>query len=457
MSLKNNIIFTVALVIFSTSSIAAIEEQSCDSLKAWTESYDANQFFEPRSGVKLNVLFSDENVVPVFKESVLKWTREDVKQVQGWLGKCRKQAYAKKDKATGEQFYAAIKSLKLAARAMKPIWAEQMRERKQQALQQKEERVKKDDESREQKRSSAERVVKQPKAESKRQKVVFSAEQQASLIAKIDAVPNHQSGYLQLNRIAYELDLSIMSREQRDAYNVAMRQKQEQIKLAMAEQEAKAKAEASKPIDLSQYLSKFVLGDEVDELTINGLRPGQSKKQAANILRNKWGLASDGMTLDASKFAVQSQDRARFKAERRNGGTVSLSTMDDGDVGQFIINDYFLAMSVPTQAQRWLTDKIGKPNKVQPGGGGVFMMWKDSNYRLQVFVSNQLDVFWKGAGYKSRIAMSFWSEDYEDHLEEVNERCEDIKSKNRNEWSSKESTIFMTQCSLGSSRIKPGL
>lgn len=460
--MKQHMMITIAIAILllvaPLISGASIEKPSCEKIKAWTESHEAKQNFEPHPGVLLNTLFKDDKLIPVFNKPVVEWDREDFRLLQGWLSACRKQAYAEKDRAAGEQIYAAIKSTKLASRAMKPVWSEQKKKRQQLAAQNASKRqVKIADEN--QRMSEREKAHQKSKSVSKNPKAQFTPEQHEALLNQIEAVPDTRAGIAQLSRIDYHTNpkLWLMSREQRDSYNRAFQDKRRAINAKLADEEAKAKAEALKPMDLASRLAWLFKGDEVDELTIGGIRPGIRKKLAIAKLRNDWDLQSDGMSIDSSSFAGKRQNIKKYKKERRSGGTVKLSSMDNDELGQLTFEEYYLAMSIPSQAQRWLSDKFGKPDKTQPGGGGVFMMWKDGNHRLQVFITNQTDVFWKGAGYKSRLALSYWSEDYEDFLKKVNKRCDEIKSKARNKWSMNDSTFFATQCNIGTKGRKPGL
>jgi len=451
------IIFIPALIVcaFQVSS-AAIVQPTCDSLKSWAENYDAKQEFEPRPGVKINTIFQDETLIPVFNRSILEWERSDIKQLQGWLAQCRKQAYANKDKHRGEQLYAVIKSAKLASRSMRTIWAEQRKAAKQQ----KHEQIARD-RALQKENIRQQNVIGQKNDENTgraiQSKNEQTAEEHQALLDQVSSVSETKAGLMQLSRIAYRTDTGSMSREQRESYDQAFQYKRRIINAKIAEQDAKAKAEAQKPIDLSQRLSWLIQGSEVEDLSIGGLRLGMSKKEIVAKLRKDWGFESSGTTLDSSVFTGKSKDGEKYKKERRNGGAVTLSAMEDDELGQLTFEERYFAISVPTQAQRWLSDKLGEPGKVQPGGGGVFMMWKDGDYRLQVFVTNQLEVVWKGAGYKSRLALSYWNEDFEDHLGQVNKRCNKLKSKGRNQWSINDSAFFTMQCNLSSQPLKPGL
>jgi len=451
------IIFIPALMICTPQiCLAAIEQATCDSLKSWAENYDAKQEFEPRPGVKINTIFQDETLIPIFNKSILEWERSDIKQLQGWLAQCRKQAYANKDKHSGEQFYAVIKSAKLASRSMRPIWSEQHKAAKRQ----KHEQIARDRAL--QKENIRQQNIAAQKTDTNSGRAIGpkneqAAEEHQSLLDQVNSVSETKAGLMQLSRIAYRTDTGSMSREQRESYNQAFQYKRRIINANIAEQEAKAKAEAQKPIDLSQRLSWLIQGSEIEDLSIGGLRPGMSRKEIVAKLRKDWGFESSGTTLDSSIFTGKSKDEGKYISERRNGGAVTLSIMEDDELGQLTFEERYFAIAIPAQVQRRLSDKLGEPDKVQPGGGGVFMMWKDGDYRLQVFVTNQLEVVWKGAGYKSRLALSYWHEDFEDHLEQVNKRCNKLKSKGRNQWSINDATFFTMQCNLSSQPRKPGL
>ena len=106
----------------------------------------------------------------------------------------------------------------------------------------------------------------------------------------------------------------------------------------------------------------------------------------------------------------------------------------------------------------WLTQRFGKPDKENASASGVSLVWRDGAQRLQVGAGNQVDVMRRGVGYRSQLALALWSEDYEDHLEQVNERCDKIRKLPRSEMSIDQSMFFVSSCSLAAGhRIEPGL
>ena len=440
----------------------------------------------------------DERIVPLFEEPVLNWQRGHFNALSGRLAECRSEMYRADKRPAGDAIYAAMKTTRDAVSAMRTLWTAQQRVERQigklleqtpspeltamadmaqQALQgadvmdrvaelhpRYQGRARQAAElgeyapllsdatieaytaQLEEEKSDAERQVAEEKAE-------FDA-----LLQQIAAVPATEAGWAQLKQISYNTDRSTMSRQELNTYNSAMQQKTRAIQQARAAQQAQARAEAARPIDLAAHLQSLLRGDDVETLRVAGLHPGMRYAAAVEHVTNGLGLARGANPLDSVQFAVRREDAPKYNRERRTGPRISLEETGDDAVGQVIYEEFFRARLIRESAAQWLREHLGEPDETQSATGGVLMTWSDGGTRLQVLVTNALEVVWKGAGYEGRLAVALWDRDYEKRLDRVNDRCAAIRDKPRNAWSMNDSQYFAAHCPMmPGARKTPGL
>ncbi len=65
---------------------------------------------------------------------------------------------------------------------------------------------------------------------------------------------------------------------------------------------------------------------------------------------------------------------------------------------------------------------------------------------MDVLIANRVDMFWKGAGYESRLAVAFWDTEHEARVTDVNRRCDAIGEKPRNAWSLNDAQFYGADC-----------
>jgi hypothetical protein len=492
--MKRLIAFFTLLTLSGASPVAIatndleLPSVDCDRLADWSETLVPDQTFEPRPGLELNTLFRDDRIVPLFEEPVLNWQREHFLALGRRLNECRREMYRADNRAAGDAIYAAMKTARDDSKSMRALWTAQNRveqqvgrllkqppspeltvmlDMAQQALQGTDvtDRVAElhprhqgrarqvaqlsqyrpllsrntlqaYTEQLEEKKSGVERQVAEEKAE-------FDA-----LLQQIAAVPATEAGWARLKQISYDTDRSTLSREEVAAYNSAMQQKTRAIQQARAAQQAQARTEAARPIDLAGHLQGLLNGDDVETLSVAGLQPGMSDAAAVEHVTDSLGLGRGANPLDSAQFAVRRGDGAKYNEERRTGPRISLAKAGNDTVGQIIYEEFFRARVKPQSAAQWLQERLGEPDDTEPVGGGTLMTWRDGGVRLQVLVTNSLEVVWKGAGYEGRLAMALWNRDYERHLDKVNEQCAAIRDKPRNAWSMNDSQFFAAQCPM---------
>jgi len=460
----------------------------CDRLADWAETLVPDQTFEPRPGLELNTLFRDDSVLPLFEKPVLNWQREHFNALSARLAECRSEMYRADNRPAGDAIYAAMKTTRDAVSAMRTLWTAQQRVERQvgklleqtpspevtvmldmaqEALQGTDVSDRAEDlhpryrgrarqaaelgeyapllsdaaieaytAQLEEKKSGAERQVAEEKAE-------FDA-----LLQQIAAVPATEAGWAQLKQISFNTDRSTMSRQEVDTYNRAMQQRTRAIQQARAAQQERARAEAARPIDLAGHLQGLLQGDDVEALSVAGVRPGMAHAAAVEHVTSSLGLGRGANPLDSAQFAVRRGDGAKYNEERRTGPRISLAESDEDRLGQVIYEEFFRARVIPQSAAQWLQERLGEPDDTEPVGSGALMTWRDGGGRLQVLVTNSLEVVWKGAGYEGRLAMALWHRGYEQHLDRVNEQCAGIRDKPRNAWSMNDSQFFAAQCPM---------
>ncbi|QID17569.1 hypothetical protein G3580_07870 [Nitrogeniibacter mangrovi] len=280
--------------------------------------------------------------------------------------------------------------------------------------------------------------------------------------AELDAAPATAAGMHTLQQLSQAPVLSKVPRAQADAFRGAVQRKQNAIRVAMnrqrAEQTARAEAEARRPMDLGPRLAQLIDGDAVDAVGLAGLAPGMSRQAAVATLKHAWKYDFEGGLPMMNSFVATRQIFPQLKQERRNGGKVELGVMDGGKVGQIRLVEFYKAMLVNTNPQAWLSKRLGEPDEVRAAQGGRLLTWKDGDRRLQVLATNQIENVWRFAGYESEMAISVWTEDFEDYLADVAERCDATRSKPRNEVSMSDTAWFAVNCGLaGGSKEHPGI
>ncbi|MAT51971.1 MAG: hypothetical protein CMK32_12390 [Porticoccaceae bacterium] len=501
--MKNRVFNSVllAMVCWAPVWLAAADFElpavECNELAEWAATLDQGQMFTPRPGLELNTLFADKHIVPLFGISVLQWQRDHFRELGAMMNTCRREMYATDRRPAGDALYAVMKVSREVTSAMQNLWTAQTRVKRQidklveqppspelagifdmatQALQGEDvmDRVQ-DQQPRYQglarqvaQMSQYALLLDQETVEayltrlkSKRGAAAKElAEEQAAfdaVLQQIAAIPLTDAGYTRLKQISHNTDRSALTREQLAIFNAAMTQKTQAIREAQAAGQARAQAEAARPIDLAPRLQELLDGDRVRTLTIAGLRPGMNQDAAIQHVQRRLGLVPSTNPIDSAQFAVSRENASRFRAERRTGPRVSLE--DAGEkVGQVIYEEFFRASVIPQSARQWLVHNLGQPDATVAVSGGTKMTWRDRDKRLQVLVTNSLEVVWKGAGYEGRLLAALWSRDYEQHLDEVNERCDDLRDKPRNAWSMNDSRYFAEECPLmPGARKTPGL
>jgi hypothetical protein len=134
------------------------------------------------------------------------------------------------------------------------------------------------------------------------------------------------AGLRSLLKLAEAPVLETVGLNEAQEFREEVQQRQREIRTEINSQQAqsKDKAEASRPFDLRERLVKLFQGDELKELSFDGLSPGMSKEQAISTLRRDWKFDYDGgLSINNDFVATRpifppAQERA---AQRRQGSS----------------------------------------------------------------------------------------------------------------------------------------
>ncbi len=496
-------LFFVILFVHSPSLFAEdFKLPSCSQLEKWATGFDKNARFNLTPSLEVNKLFSAEKVQPLFGTKVLDWDDNQRQEVGQFLRQCRSDASKRRDKNASGQIYKTIKAYRdvsSAAQRIKRIT--ERAENEVQALIDQQpapgllKAIKLAQEAllgkdvQQQIRTDRELGYMGGKAsnlqafyvyltpETSQRLIALLQQKEKMAIAdqqlideelaaagkELEGAPNTQEGLITLQKLSQAPVLEKISRDDARVFRDAINKKQQAIRWILQQQAEKkkqlAEAEARRPIDLRERLKLLFVEDDVEDITLKGLYPGMPRPQAVNLLQKKWNFNFDGGLNIFNNFVPERKIYPQLKAERRNGGKVELEIMDNNAVGQIKYVEYYKAMVIDSTPQAWLSDQLGQPDEVSFGSGGRLLTWKDGSRRLQVMASNQVDVLWGGAGYVSRMLVALWSEDYEEYLVRLNERCDEIRKKPRNQWSMEDAALFTQKgCPMGAGYlIVPGL
>lgn len=209
---------------------------------------------------------------------------------------------------------------------------------------------------------------------------------------------------------------------------------------------------------VTQRLEALLIGDEVEDVSVRGLRPGSDLSGAVATVKRQWHF-EERPSMDLDKSYAPGRAAARqLRQERRNGGVITFKDMSDA-VGQINLVEHYKAKLELDVVRVWLVKRFGKPDVEEPSEFGIIWRWNDDDQHLQVAAENQVDVFAASADYRSRLRIALWSDDYEGYLVKASERCDRIRKTPRSEMSMDDSMFFMkANCPLvGGHPLKPGL
>lgn len=252
--------------------------------------------------------------------------------------------------------------------------------------------------------------------------------------ARLKAVPETAAGLERLRTVVTDTTGMRVRHPAMQAYHRSVQQRARAVEAAVRH--------AAEWFAVTPRLEILLQGDDLDDLTLRGLRPGMDRDDALAAVKGEWGFDARP-SLDLKKTYGPGQGAARrLKEERRDGGALILEEMQD-DLGQVGFLEHYKAGLELDLVHDWLVQRFGRPQDTQPSDHGVVWTWRDGDRRLQVMADNQVDVIMYGADYRSKLGIALWNEDYEDYLVDATERCDRIRGMPRNEWSMDDAAFFM--------------
>jgi len=461
----------------------------CDALQPWAARYERGDMVEVTPRVQFTSLLRPELTGPLFGIPAERWSHDQFSSVYKKIIACRNKA-GKQDKTAFNQFHQAAKGVGKGAKAM--VRVDRFRERAAKTV----DKILEHPASPELPKlvDAAQTALRgedptdalsvDPKlayvagdvrnlksysdylTEQDRNELIARLEAGKAKVAaassaiekeladarkSIAAAPATEAGLRSLQQLTEAPVLEKVGLNEAQAFRQEVQQRQREIRTEINRQQAlkqaEAEAEARRPIDLGERLAQLIRGRDLEELSLGGLSLGMPEQRAVSTLKRDWNFDYDGGISINNDFVATRPIFPQLKKERRNGGKVHLGLMDD-KVGQIHYVEYYKAMIVSTTPQAWLTKHIGAPDKVAPAQGGRLLTWKRGDLRLQVLATNQIDQVWRFANFEGKLVISFWNEDYEEHLADVGERCDKLLEEKRGRGNMSEAMWFGLNCGL---------
>lgn len=469
-------------------SATDLTQPDCTTLQDWAAGLAPDETFNPNPYLELNTLFRDGQLVPLFGQGILGWDREDFNAVMGWLNECRTAANKARDKATGQNLYAAIKTMKAGLRPLKQYWGQRKRVEQDvenmikqndfaelpQLLALAQQALRGEDVNAGVKAlppryqgqgrqaaglgaardyfTEAELAGMIERLETRRTEagttVAARNERHESLLREIAAVPLDRSGLNQLNRIAYQAPVGEMTREEVDSYNTAFQTKRTAINAKIRSEQAAAKqASATLPAPVQEQLAAVLTGDPIDELSLRGLHPGLDYAKAKAMARSEWGYseATGGDLL--KQFTTTGKQLARYtEEERRDGGMLEFATMS-GRVGEIVFTEHYTGPMDVAALRKALIEQFGSPQKTGREDGAALMQWQQGDSYLKVLAGDRIARMERSyKGYRSSVEVTLWSQDYSDYLAEAEHHCAELRNKPMSELSVNDRQALLMGC-----------
>lgn len=485
----NALLFVSMLGIASLLRAAEIPNVDCSRIEAWSAKYEKNSNIPITPKVQINSLLSDENILPLFGETALAMSGDKLSAIGQQMQNCRKAAAKRKDKAALTNITIASKAVRSANSSLQRIDRYVLLTRKSvdDILQSKpfpglakvidlaKQALSGEDVSRELSADRSLGVVSNnvrtiqnsydwlPEAnrqefiaalEEREVTAIAEAKEHESALAifrdEMANVPENQAGINRLIQMSQDPILQTLDNNEAYAIRQQINNKRYDIQQKMQQEQAKeAAADAAKPMEIVKVLEQLITGDGLEDISLRGLKPGISSSQAGQILARSWYGYRLGNSMDyASSYALKRSDMsALIKAEKRNGGAISFTVLNDQSVGRITYEELYKAVVQNSSVQAWLTNKIGKPEKVSGTLYTGSMLWENGDVRVLVRTGG-VDVLEKGVGYRSKMIVSLWNEDYEEFEKEKKQKCDELRKTPRSELSYDDSAWFLQNCPL---------
>ncbi|MCW8907124.1 MAG: hypothetical protein OQL28_07730 [Sedimenticola sp.] len=481
------IVCTVAVLTVLPLNLQAFELPECGQLEQWAAKLEPDRTFALAPEVEITTLLQDDLTTPLVGKPVSDWTRQELSSLRRQIAQCRKQAHKRKDQAKTDQLYAALKALDASRAPLTRL--QQIRTRTGQtvdrllkyrpsqrlagqlALSQDALRGKAIDPGAYELRQVPNWIPQLQQAPGyldKKEIDRFVAmlgqrrdEMQQQFQAADDAyakarkelaeVPMTQAGLATLSKLERSPVLKEVSPAEIDQFRAEINRKRSAIQASLRRQEqarqittqrqtgaqprASSQAAATLgPVDIGKRLEQLLQGDDVDEVQLIGLTPNMPHQQAVRHVKSRLGYQE---TLSLSMTQAHGK-----------GATLIQFREMDQQVGELDLTERFKGPLDIDAAIQSLKERFGSPDNVEPVPGGQMMTWRDGDRILQVLATNRVHNLAAHTGYRSRLSIGLWSEDYEAYLVDLNQRCDELRDKPRSDLSMNEAVYLGTKCPL---------
>ncbi|GAB4345313.1 MAG: hypothetical protein Kow006_02380 [Gammaproteobacteria bacterium] len=474
------------LAVLATPSAAlALNQPDCNALEKWSAGHASTGTVALTPNVEISSLFADERTEPLFGTPVGSWNRNDFNQVSKWLKTCRRAASKRRDKTASDNLYQAMKIIGRSARSIRQI--EQHRQAAhravdnllnshrsndlvmalklaQRALGGEDIRSETDNLSHGIRNAltalqNAYGNLPAGEVESLRSRLGESSgaaeeamtaqnEEFEALERELAEVPLTEEGARRLDAFNKHPVLQQVSRDEAQAFYNAVAQKRSLIAGAVARQRAEQAAKiAATPVALSARLNSLIQSDSVEDVSLQGLRPGLRYSDAQQILKSRFNYKAGAGVALFKTYAPTRRDLENYRQmERRDGGLVELDTMGQ-TVGLVRFMEHYTGPVDLNEPRDYLAERFGKPDQSRFLGNALWMKWSDDGINLEVkpgmgsaTPSRSRHV------YKSSLVITLWSDEFKEHLEEAKARCKALQRKSPRDLSAEEKMDLLQGC-----------
>lgn len=424
------------IVLACNSAVAVINRPDCAALQHWAESRTPNSLFEPRPGFKVNTLFEDAKVVPLFGSPLPSWDLDDLSILQRFLFQCRKQAMANDDRSAGNALYEATTESQQASKMLNAVCSARRLAEDQvkyllelkpsseftKILAIAEISLKGGDASARvgelptQWQSDARLAVKLADY-----RKLLSIEDIASLLAKLEARRNEMT-----EKAVEDAGYGEQNSPSPMKPTTAAQQKGPEASTALAQ--------------VLMLLNTVLEGSNAEDASIFGFRPGailgvrpdvsypESKNVAESVRNNIEGNPLGDV--DEQLFARSSDFKRLLQSDGRNGGWLTLSTQS-GVVGGVTFLEHFSFAIEVMPLREALSARFGRPDQERKhNDDSVELFWQDGKRYLLIQAGNNIvNPARQSTALRSAMQISLWTQDFADYLMAAAQRCEKLRHK----------------------------
>lgn len=468
-------------------NLQAFQIPECSDVEQWAAKLKPNQTFALAPEVEITTLLRDELTLPLVGTPVGQWTHKELSNLRRHITLCRKQAAKRKDQANSNQLYAALKAVDASRAPLTKL--QQVRTQTKQtvdrlvkyhpsqrlegqlALSQDALRGKTIDPDTYNLRQVPNWIPQLQQARGYLSKAEIEqyatrlGEKRAQLQQQFQAaddgyaearkelseVPMTKAGLATLNKLERSPVLKEVSPAQIDQFRAEINRKRSAILTALRRQELAQQATSQRqprtqtqssrqaaitpgPIDIDTRLGQLLQGDDVDEIRLIGLKPDMPHQGAIRHVKSQLGYR-ETLSLSMTQALGKGATLIEFQGMNDKVGELDLTERFKGQLDIEAVSDS-------------LSDRFGSPDDTEAVPGGQMMTWRAGDRVLQILITNRVHNAVAYKGYRSRLSIGLWSEDYETYLENLNQRCDELRDTPRSDLSTNEAIFLGSKCPL---------